>query len=67
MWEKMTPRDAGENIHEARSDANWECPACRAICNCSGGSIGKGTLWKDVKHGKKHGKQEAGLKSSGLG
>ncbi|BBM98799.1 cell division cycle-associated protein 7 [Marchantia polymorpha subsp. ruderalis] len=25
----------GENMAEATSNKNWECPACRGICNCS--------------------------------
>lgn len=27
---------AGENIQEALEDAEWRCPVCRDICNCSG-------------------------------
>lgn len=30
---------AGENVHEAIADPDWECPACREICNCSGVSL----------------------------
>ena len=26
----------GENIDEALADAEWRCPVCRDICNCSG-------------------------------
>jgi len=26
----------GENLDEAVSDAEWRCPVCRDICNCSG-------------------------------
>ena len=26
----------GENLDEAMADAEWRCPVCRDICNCSG-------------------------------
>jgi Zinc-finger domain of monoamine-oxidase A repressor R1 len=26
----------GENIDEVRQLSDWQCPACRDICNCSG-------------------------------
>ncbi|KAL2322083.1 hypothetical protein Fmac_026462 [Flemingia macrophylla] len=34
----------GENVMEANQNANWMCPPCRGICNCSRCRRGKGWM-----------------------
>nr|KYP49818.1 Cell division cycle-associated 7-like protein [Cajanus cajan] len=34
----------GENVMEANQNANWACPPCRGICNCSRCRRGKGWM-----------------------